>query len=241
MTFRHLANNISGYTLMETPGAAWAYNDYGINLYLKTMYTRVFTDTGGANPADSAARHPARLGALQFQDGSIFMPWTDGGWEVNASVRDFARIGWFWLSKGNWRGQQLLPESLFDAYMKPGVPASLPRASGNDPDGDYLGVGTNGGGNNDTPLGPGVYGLNLWHNPNRSFWTDAPADAFQANGHWNGEVMTVIPSLGIVALWKGGGGNSENNFNVRMNDHLRVLVSAVITTIPAAPTGLIVR
>ena len=79
MTFRHLANNVSGYMLAEQPGAAWSYNDYGINLFLKTLYPRVYNETGGANPADSALIHPQRLGALQFQDGNLYIPWTDGG------------------------------------------------------------------------------------------------------------------------------------------------------------------
>src|ERR1700752_1737818 len=33
ITFRDLANMISGYSRGEAPGAAWAYNDYAINLY----------------------------------------------------------------------------------------------------------------------------------------------------------------------------------------------------------------
>ena len=33
MTFRHLATMTSGYARPEVPGAAWAYNDYGIQLY----------------------------------------------------------------------------------------------------------------------------------------------------------------------------------------------------------------
>jgi CubicO group peptidase (beta-lactamase class C family) len=234
MSFRHLANNVSGYTLAEPPGKAWAYNDFAINLFLKTIYTRVFTDAGGINAADSATRHPKRLGALHFQDGPIYMPWTDGGWEVNASVRDYLRIGWFWLNKGNWNGRQLLPRSLFEAYLKPGVSADLPRAKkvGRGEDYDYLGVGTNGGGNNDTALGPGVYGFNWWHNAGQWFWPDAPIDTFQANGHWNKEVLTIMPSLGIVAAWRSNKGDDSDNFNVPMNDRLKILVSAVRDTAP---------
>jgi CubicO group peptidase (beta-lactamase class C family) len=42
MTFHHLANMISGYARPEEPGAAWAYNDYAINLYRLSLLGIVF-------------------------------------------------------------------------------------------------------------------------------------------------------------------------------------------------------
>jgi CubicO group peptidase (beta-lactamase class C family) len=42
MTFRHLASMTSGYARPEQPGRAWAYNDYAIQLYQKTLFDRVF-------------------------------------------------------------------------------------------------------------------------------------------------------------------------------------------------------
>ncbi len=62
MTFHHLANMISGYARPEEPGAAWAYNDYAINLYRLTLFDRSFgrtrpgrRDRPGA-PGESAIR-----------------------------------------------------------------------------------------------------------------------------------------------------------------------------------------
>ena len=38
MTFRHLGAMTSGYARPEAPGAAFAYNDYAIQLYQKTLF-----------------------------------------------------------------------------------------------------------------------------------------------------------------------------------------------------------
>ncbi|UCE47781.1 MAG: serine hydrolase, partial [Phycisphaerales bacterium] len=80
MTFHHLANMISGYARPDKPGAAWAYNDYAVNLYRLTLFDRLF----GADP-DTVANDPRRLGALQFEDGLSFSKKA----HVVASVRDF--------------------------------------------------------------------------------------------------------------------------------------------------------
>ena len=71
MTFHHLANMISGYARPEEPGAAWAYNDYAINLYRLTLFDRLFQGTPAAVPND-----PQRLGPLQFEDGLSFWEMT---------------------------------------------------------------------------------------------------------------------------------------------------------------------
>ena len=42
MTFRHLGSMTSGYARPEEPGKAWAYNDYAIQLYQKTVFDKVF-------------------------------------------------------------------------------------------------------------------------------------------------------------------------------------------------------
>ncbi|MBI2434039.1 MAG: serine hydrolase, partial [Candidatus Hydrogenedentes bacterium] len=42
ITFRHLGAMMSGYARPEPAGAAWAYNDFAIQLYQKTLFDRVF-------------------------------------------------------------------------------------------------------------------------------------------------------------------------------------------------------
>ena len=93
MSFHHLANMISGYARTEKSGTAWAYNDYAINLYRLTLFNRLFRQG-----PDVVANHPDRLGQLQFRDGLSF----SNKARVIASVRDFARLCWFWLNKGKW-------------------------------------------------------------------------------------------------------------------------------------------
>jgi len=232
MTFRHLANMIGNYTRTEAPGAAWAYNDYGIQLYQKTLFDRVYGTTPNA-----AATAPTRLGALQFQDGSIFS--SRDGYGLYTSVRDYARIGWFWLNKGNWNGTQLLPTSYFDNFMKPYVPGSLPRSCSSCSTSDYLGIGTSGGGSNDFAYGPGIYGFNWWFNakgglhPNDLTWPDAPLDTFQANGHWNTEIVTVIPSRKLVVSAIGNWGTFQpGSASAGMNQNLKLLAEAVPANLP---------
>ena len=222
MTFRHLANMMSGYARGEAPGEAWAYNDYAISLYTKNL-ENIF-----GKSLDAAIKE--RLGALQFEDGSIFG--SRGSYGTDASVRDFARIGWFWLNKGNWNGTQLLPESFFDNYVKPDVPNNLPRTSSGDS--DYLGVGTIGGGSDQTAFGPGIYGFNWWFNGNVGttsdlHWPDAPLDTYQANGHFGFEVVTIIPSLNMIVAARGGwGGFDPGSASSGMNLNLKLLADAVI-------------
>ena len=227
MEFYHLANMTSGYGRGEAPGAAWAYNDYAISLYARTLFDRVYQTS-----ANSAATDPNRLGALNFQDGSIFS--SRSGYGLYTSPRDFARIGWLWCNKGYWDGRQLLPRRFFDEYMQVHVPASLPRTTVGGS--DYLGVGTYGGGSDQTPYGPGIYGFNWWLNPDRVTWPDVPEDAVQANGHWGREVLTLIPSLSLVVACRGNNGSFEpGDPDSNMNQNLKLLVEAC----PPFPVGSI--
>ena len=196
MTFHHLANMISGYARPDKPSAAWAYNDYAINLYRLTLFDRLF----GAEP-DKVANDPERLGALQFEDGLSFSKKA----HVVASVRDFARLCWFWLNKGKWKQRQLLSEKFFDDYCRPHVPKNLPhtKKAGTD---DYLGIGSYGGGSDHfTEYGPGIYGYNFWFNgtgrehPDELTWPDAPTDAFMTVGA-GGNSAAIIPSLDMVIV-----------------------------------------
>jgi len=59
-------------------------------------------------------------------------------------------------------------------------------------------------------------------------WPDAPADTFQANGHWNREVMTIIPSLKMVVAARGNWGDFKpGDARAGMNQNLKLLVEAV--------------
>ncbi|MCA9039421.1 MAG: serine hydrolase [Planctomycetaceae bacterium] len=215
MTFRHLADMTSGYNRGESPGSHWAYNDYGIMLYIHMM-VEVFQ-----SPLDNVVM--SRLAPLEFEDGGIFG--SRGGNGVDASPRDFARIGWFWLNHGNWSGEQLLPRDIFDQCCQADVPADLPRTQSEGT--DYLRIGTLGGGPDQSGDGPGVYGYNWWFNsevgPNKErFMPHLPPDAFQANGHWGKECMLMIPSENIVIAARGRwGGTKLEHAKLIMQANLR--------------------
>jgi CubicO group peptidase (beta-lactamase class C family) len=223
MTFFHLANMMSGYARPEAPGDAWAYNDYGIRLYGLTLQ-RVYDAT-----LDEAAQQ--RFAPLQFEDGSLFG--SRDGLGIFTSARDFARIGWLWLHKFNWNGNQLLPQSYFDTYMKAAVPPQLPRTAPALAD-DYLGIGTYGGDSDQSAEGPGIYGFNWWFNDrvpgsSASTWPDAPADAFMAKGHEFREIVTVIPSLNMVVAARGDWGSFvPGDADSGMNQNLKLLKEAAV-------------
>lgn len=196
MTFHHLANMISGYARPEEPGAAWAYNDFAINLYRLTLFDRLFQ----ADPG-KIANDPQRLGPLHFEDGLSFSKKA----RIITSVRDFARLCWFWLNKGEWEQKQLLSREFFDEYCRPHVPKNLPHTQEASTD-DYLGIGSYGGGSDHfTKYGPGIYGYNFWFNatgrdhPERLTWPDAPEDTFMTIGA-GGNSAAIIPSLDMVIV-----------------------------------------
>ncbi len=221
MTFRHLANMTSGYGRPEAPGAAFAYNDYAIQLYQLTLFDKVFRTS-----PEVAANDPHRLGELGLEDGLTFRAKDR---RMSASVRDFARFTWFWLNRGNWNGKQVLSESYFRDNQKPQVPASLPYTKPAETD-DYLQVGTYGGGSDQVRVtGPGNYGFNWWFNDMgaRLTWPDLPRDAFASLGA-RGNNTFIIPSLNLVLVSASGDWSSfvPGATNTRMNRLLKILMQA---------------
>ncbi len=225
MTLRHLASMTSGYARPEPPGAAWAYNDYAIQLYQKTLFDRVFQQQ-----PEEAFHAPQRFGALGLEDGFKFRKTNR---RMAASVRDFARVAWFWLNRGNWNGQQLLPRAMFDDNMRPQVPADLPE-SVEAKTNDYLGIGTYGGESSHfSKSGPGIYGFNWWFNgtgsrhPDTLSWPAAPRDTVMALGH-RGNCAAMIPSLNlvVVALDADWGPFEPGKPEAVLNQRLKQIVAA---------------
>lgn len=222
MTLAHLTNMTSGYARPEAPGEAWAYNDYAVNLYQKTLFDRIYRET----PEQTGAR----LGnALGLEDGLAFRATNR---RISASVRDFARIAQFWLDKGKWKGKQLLPKKLFDRYCRVQTPLDLPHTRKAETN-DYLKLGTYGGGSDHfTDFGAGIYGGNWWFNAkgrlhaNALTWPDAPRDTFMSIGA-GGNCAVMIPSRKIVmvAMSANWGKHEPGNAEALTNRHIRALLA----------------
>ncbi len=225
MTLRHLASMTSGYARPEAPGEAWAYNDYAIQLYQKTLFDKVFQGT-----PEEVFHDPHRFGALQLQDGFVFRK---SNRRMSASVRDFARVAWFWLNRGNWNGKQILPRAYFDDNMKPQVPKDLPVSVEAKTD-DYLHIGSYGGESNHfSKSGPGIYGFNWWfndtggHHPDVLTWPDAPRDTVMSIGH-RGNCAVMIPSINfvVVAADADWGPFDPGKADSVMNQRLKTIMAA---------------
>ena len=223
MTFAHLANMVSGYSLPEAPGAAWAYNDYGIHLYALSL-DRVYPGDGLNPPANRL------LADLQLQDGNLFGA-AHRGYGMVTSPRDFARLGWWWMHRGNWNGKQVLDASFFDRYCKATVPADLPISPAKEID-DYLQITSYGGSNNQTLVGPGIYGYNWWFNAplpgqDQRVWPELPPDAFGTLGY-NGNCMFMVPSLNVLVAARGYWGPYHlTDPQERIHQTFRLLMEAV--------------
>ena len=95
-------------------------------------------------------------------------------------------------------------------------------------------VGTVGGTSDQTPYGPGIFGSSWWFNDKVGTtglraWSSAPLDAFQANGHWNQEIVVMIPSWNLVVATAGNWGRfAPGDPTSDMNQALRFLRSAVV-------------
>jgi len=224
MTFAHLANQTSGYVLAEPSGAAYAYNDHALQLYVLSL-EKVF----GRSLNEAAMEHFA---PLQLEDGDLFNPRR----RVVTTPRDFVRIGWFWMHRGCWEGRQVLPKAYFDAYMRPWVPPDMPRSRTMSNPNDYLGIGSYGGptGFNQSDMMAGVYGFNWWFNgpigtTGVVALRDVPSDLMMALGA-RGSYMIMLPTERLLVAARGNWGQydeAEAAKRERFNTAMKMLMAAI--------------
>lgn len=230
MTWRHLANQTSGYGLDEAPGEAYAYNDYAIALYYDLLMKRVYRQD-----ADEVLR--TRLAEpLGFEDDYTFEAFgpDDRPGRLALSVRDFARMGLMYLRGGRWNGRQILAPELIDKSLNDVVPAGTPVTSGEKVP-MLPGQRSIGGTRNLKDIGPGYYTFNWWVNGEdahgRQLYVDAPDDTYLASGHLGKRKLWVIPSLDLVMVWNDTRVDdlteSPGNADTRSNHAVRLVVEAV--------------
>ena len=230
ITWKHLAQQTSGYGLSEAPGEAYSYNDYAITLYYDTLMDRVFEAHGN----EVLARY---LGEpLQFEDPYTFEAFGphDRPGRLGISVRDFARFGQFILHKGQWRGERLLDTHFIDEMLDTILPADTPITSGEDAP-MLKGQRTLGGGKTITDAGPGFYSFNWWRNGvNREgerLYMDGPEDLLLAGGHGGRRNLWLFPSQGLIVVWNDSHiddhDDSPGNPETLSNQAVRLIMAAV--------------
>jgi hypothetical protein len=139
-----------------------------------------------------------------------------------------------YLRGGRWKDRQVLRRDLVRLALASPVPACLPRTRGR---GAAMlpGQRSLGGGQDQTPLGPGFYSFNWWLNrtdkDGRRLYVDAPPDGFAAVGHGGERALVVIPSLDLVVTWNDARiddhDDSPGNPATRFNRAVRLLREAV--------------
>jgi CubicO group peptidase (beta-lactamase class C family) len=229
ITWRHLANQTSCYGVCDNPGEAFNYNDYQMALFWDTLFLKVYGVT--YDTVDSAILHPMLTDILQCQDNPTFVASGHAcKGSLGVSVRDFARFGFLYLRKGNWKGKQLISAKHTRMAVTSPLPATLPNSV------EELaevipGQRTIGRVARVQKQGPhrGSYSWLWWTNgvdrTGQRFYPDAPVDLYGAFGK-NGNVMAVIPSLDLIASW-----SSRNTATIAVrNEAFKRLGKAVTDT-----------
>lgn len=200
ITWRHLAQQVSGYGLTEAPGASYAYNDFALALYFDTLMNKVFR-----RDPDLVLRE--RLcGPLGFQDPCTFnaLGRGDRRGRLAISPRDLARWGLMVLRSGRWGDRSLIGADQIALAVGSPLPAATPLASGTEAE-MIPGQRTIGGGKMITPVGPGFYSFNWWTNgrdlKGRLLLPEAPASSLLASGHGGKRGLLIVPPLDLIASW----------------------------------------
>ena len=201
ITFHHLLSQTSGYGLIEHPGEAFAYNDYGTGLLAWALLYRVY----GLPPNRyNDLLNGSDLGeTIGFEDSpTLTHPRSIRG-RLRISTRDLARFGLLYLRQGQWEGDILLREDLFNLALREPLPPDFPRTSGKDA--ELLDrVRPIGGGKDEKGHG-GSLGYFWWFNrtglDGKPFFPDAPPNTFLASGYGGLFAMVVIPELDLVVVW----------------------------------------
>jgi len=231
ITWRHLANQTSCYGLAESPGTAFAYNDWQIALFADLLVNRVLNIPWPE--VDSRLLHPLLTNPLHCQDNPSLTAHPNPG-RLVISPRDFARFGLLYLNLGRWTHDFLLPPEYVRLATRTPLPPNLPRA-GKQPAPMLPGqrsLGSRRIPDNQTEHF-GSYSFLWWLNgldqQGRRHWPDAPIDTFAALGHGGIRALWIIPSLDLVVSWN----DTVIESPAQENQALRLLVDAIQPPAPA--------
>ena len=194
ITFRQLISNTSGYMKPgEEPGKVYHYQTFGMNILCHAIATCY-----GYYDSHDPERLPGfgRLVEEKIRD-PIGGTWTWGYTnfelppqaridifgnynQIYATAHDMARMGWLWLNRGCWQGQQLVPE----AWMQEAT-QTAPDIRANCPQEQWK------------------YGYGFWTNDHLQLWPSLPRDTFLASGAGCKHIW-VCPGLDLVVVQSPG-------------------------------------
>jgi CubicO group peptidase (beta-lactamase class C family) len=211
-----------GYTaLLFAPGTAWSYSDGGANWLAEALtlsyqedlnillFDRVFTPIG-IGALDLTWR--SNLHRSTTIDG---IPNREFGSGISADVKAMARLGYLFLRKGNWNGQQILTPDFIDLVRQPhplvvGLPVYQPQVI------------------QDTNS-PRHYGVLWWNNADGRM-PEVPTDTFMSSGA-NESFIIVIPSLDIVVVRAGNTWRTDTTTTSSFYDLLGPFLNYVVESV----------
>jgi CubicO group peptidase (beta-lactamase class C family) len=208
ITWKHLANMMSGYGITQSPGTYYDYSDYNVALWFDALLQAY-----GVSPSEVNSKlfGPRIAGPLGMQDGPDMQTCKAGNiGRACMSVRDFARWGHLMLNGGNWNGDQLISSTNAALLVNP-TPAQkvlkpdTPVAHGSTCTAADLIAGQRdfGGGRclHDRVYG-GAYHYGFWLNTGSDGslrFSNAPANLFHTSGHrCSKRAIFVWPDLSLV-------------------------------------------
>ncbi|MEM9832266.1 MAG: serine hydrolase [Bacteroidota bacterium] len=191
------------------PGTAYAYWDEAMMMKGRTLTQILQQDLH--EYLTQKLTDPIGIGEWTWgQEGELNgIPIRNGCTNVHVSARQLARVGHLFLNKGNWNGQQIVPEEWVTAAIQTQVPASIPVA-----DTDRK-----------SANGSGSYGYNWWVNgltDEGRFMPDSPPGTAYMSG-LNHNVCFVIPEWNLVYVRTGVDGNPPEGKHVVHNEFIKRL------------------
>ena len=246
ITFRHFANQTSGYGVQESPGAAYDYNDWQMALFWDTLFLKVYGATY-AN-VDATVLQPKLTSILQCQDNPTLMAFGTGDrpGRLSVSPRDFARFGLLYLNRGNWNGTQVISQAHAMMAVTNALPLAIPRTAGVAAQmiPGQRSIGSTTVPDNQTDH-DGCYSWLWWVNGVQRNglrrWPDAPTDVYTCLGHANGQRgIAVMPSQDIVLAWNDTTLGTRPADPHPLNPVFKYIMEGITNTGPTPMTGQII-
>ena len=245
ITFRHLANQISGYGITEKPGEAFIYSDWQMALFVDTLFLNVY-DAPTWDDVDATVLQTYLGNVLQFQDAPTMLAFglEDRPGRIAMSIRDFARFGLLFMRQGNWQGKQVISAKQVQKVTNSPISNAIPETNEIEAEicPQQRSIGSKAPVNESPTNSMANYSWMWWINYvnrlEKKTWPDAPQDTYLACGHqnfdyWNiGEqncqrALVIIPSQDLIVVWNDINLELNTQPKTTINDILKLLMQAI--------------